>query len=193
MGVIVITTLRAPNLRANSLRSLKLTGTPCNGPLSSFVAAKWTSSSPAVFNASENNTWKPSCQGDSVGIKIEHAHTFRNTVRLIVGSYGRLDERGHDLRGCPSTLLDCLNNLARCEVSEQSTRTAEIRRTARRRNVLFLLGQLSGGESSSLSDCFFSFGAFGVDDDFVRHCARWQPKRGKQSWTALPPCVSTLN
>ena len=103
---------RALTLCTNSLRSLKLIGTPCNGPLSSFVAAKWISSSPAVFSASENNTWKLSYQ-DGAGIEIGWPRTLRNAVCFVLGPYGRLDKRGHDLGRRPSTLLDCLDNLPR--------------------------------------------------------------------------------
>ena len=47
----------------------------------------------------------------------------------------------------------------------------EMERAARRRDALFVLGQLSGCESGSLSDCLFPLGAFSVDDDFVGHLA----------------------
>ena len=42
-------------------------------------------------------------------------------------------------------------------------------RAARRRDALFVLGQLSGCECGGLPDCLLSLGAFSVDDDFVRH------------------------
>ena len=64
-------------------------------------------------------------------------------------------------------------------------------RAARRRNALFLLGQFSGCENDSISDCLFPLGAFGVDNNLVGHFATMRARKTEdgevQSWTALPP------
>ena len=54
---------------------------------------------------------------------------------------------------------------------EQSKRIAKIRRTARRRDALFFLGQFSSGEGGTLSYCLFPLGAFGVNEYLVGHLA----------------------
>ena len=52
---------------------------------------------------------------DNVGVITEQLRTLRNAIRLILSSYGRLNERGHDLGRRPSTVLDCFNDLPRCD------------------------------------------------------------------------------
>jgi len=70
---------------------------------------------------------------------------------------------------CPATMM-----------LEQARRIAEMRRTAGRRDSLFLSGKLSAGESGSLFDRLFPLDTLSVYDGFIGHSDDDQEDRGRR-------------